>query len=186
MKVLPTTLPGVILLELDSFSDERGRFMETFQSQRYRDLHIGTGLEFLQDNLSSSTRGTLRGLHYQLRTPQGKLVHVTRGEIFDVAVDIRQGSPMFGYWFGTLLSAENRRQLWIPPGFAHGFYVTSESADVVYKVTAAYRPDDQHSIRWDDDDLEIDWPLGNTAPLLSAADAAASAFKTAALPTCGQ
>ena len=119
MKLLPTTLPGVVLLELDVFGDQRGRFMETFRRDRYLEHGVGVGCEFVQDNFSSSVRGTLRGLHYQLARPQGKLVHVTRGEVFDVAVDIRRGSPTFGAWFGALLSADNHHQMWIPPGFAH-------------------------------------------------------------------
>lgn len=182
MQSLPTTIPGVVLLELDTYGDARGRFMETFRRDRYRELGIGTGLEFVQDNFSSSIRGTLRGLHYQLQHPQGKLVHVTRGEVFDVAVDIRVGSPTFGRWFGTLLSAENHRQMWIPPGFAHGFLVTSEEADFAYKVTANYAPTDERSIAWDDPELAITWPL-DSAPILSKRDAAASRFRDADLPT---
>lgn len=183
MKTLPTTLPGVVLLELDVYGDHRGRFMETFRRERYLELGIGVGLEFVQDNFSSSARGILRGLHHQLRNPQGKLVHVTRGEVFDVAVDIRRGSPTFGKWFGALLSAENHRQMWIPPGFAHGFYVTSEQADFAYKVTATYAPDDERPIRWDDPDLAIDWPLGGIAPTLSKRDEAAPRLRDAELPT---
>jgi dTDP-4-dehydrorhamnose 3,5-epimerase len=186
MKPLPTTLPGVVLLELDVFGDARGRFMETFRRDRYLDAGVGVGCEFVQDNFSSSIQGTLRGLHYQLRQPQGKLVHVTRGEVFDVAVDIRRGSPSFGAWFGALLSAENHRQMWIPPGFAHGFVVTSESADFAYKVTANYAPDDDRSIRWDDPALAIAWPRvwpAAGAPLLSKRDVAAPALADAELPT---
>jgi dTDP-4-dehydrorhamnose 3,5-epimerase len=180
MKTLPTTLPGVVLLELDVFGDHRGRFMETFRRDRYREF--GIDLEFVQDNFSSSTKGILRGLHYQLHHPQGKLVHVTRGEVFDVAVDIRKGSPTFGQWFGTILSADNHRQMWVPPGFAHGFLVTSEQADFVYKVTANYAPADERGIAWNDPQLAIAWPIAGE-PTLSKKDAAAPLFHDAELPT---
>lgn len=179
MKALPTTLPGLVLLELDAFGDARGRFMETYRRPRY--LEAGIDAEFVQDNFSSSVRGTLRGLHYQLRSPQGKLVHVTRGAVFDVAVDIRAGSPTFGHWFGTELSAENHRQLWIPPGFAHGFVVTSAEADFAYKCTAIYDPGDDRSIRWNDPALAIAWPLDGE-PLLSKRDASAPLLREAELP----
>lgn len=181
MKPLPTSLPGLVLLELAVFGDHRGRFMETFRRDRYLEHGIGVGLEFVQDNFSSSARGTLRGLHYQLQHPQGKLVHVTRGEVFDVAVDIRRGSPTFGRWFGTLLSGDNHRQLWIPPGFAHGFLVTSDQADFAYKVTASYAPADERSLAWDDPELAIAWPVTG-APTLSGRDAAAATLRTAELP----
>jgi dTDP-4-dehydrorhamnose 3,5-epimerase len=181
MKALPTTLPGVVLLELDVFGDHRGRFMETFRRDRYLEHGIGVGLEFVQDNFSSSAKGILRGLHYQLQHPQGKLVHVTRGEVWDVAVDVRTGSPTFGKWFGTLLSADNHRQMWIPPGFAHGFIVTSEQADFSYKVTANYVPDDEKAIAWNDPELAIAWPLDGE-PTLSKRDTAAPKLKAAELP----
>lgn len=181
MQALPTTLPGVVLLELDVFGDHRGRFMETYRRDRYLELGVGVGLEFVQDNFSSSAKGILRGLHYQLEHPQGKLVWVTRGEVFDVAVDIRRGSPTFGVWFGTTLSADNHRQLWIPPGFAHGFLVTSEQADFAYKVTATYAPEDERSLRWDDPELAIVWPLDG-APTLSRRDLAAPGLRDAQLP----
>ena len=181
MQVLPTTLPGVVLVELDVFDDARGRVMETFQRDRYRELGIGVGREFVQDTWASSGTGTLRGLHYQLHQPQGKLVHVTRGEVFDVAVDIRAGAPSFGAWFGTVLSADNHRQMWIPPGFAHGFLVTSEQADVTYKVTATYAPADARAIAWNDPELAIAWPLAGE-PTLSARDRAAPSLRTATLP----
>jgi dTDP-4-dehydrorhamnose 3,5-epimerase len=180
MKTLPTTLPGVVLLELDVFGDHRGRFIETFRRDRYREF--GIDLEFVQDNFSSSTKGILRGLHYQLHQPQGKLVHVTRGEVFDVAVDIRRGSPTFGRWFGTTLSAENHRQMWVPPGFAHAFLVTSDQADFVYKVTANYAPADERGIAWNDPQLAIAWPIAGE-PTLSKKDAAAPLFRDAELPT---
>jgi dTDP-4-dehydrorhamnose 3,5-epimerase len=179
MKVLPTTLPGVQLFELDVFGDHRGRFMETFRRDRYREH--GIALEFVQDNFSSSAHGILRGLHYQLEHPQGKLVHVTYGEVFDVAVDIRIGSPNFGQWFGTLLSAENVRQMWIPPGFAHGFVVTSERADFVYKATANYAPSDERSLAWNDPQLAIAWPIEGE-PVLSGRDRAAATVANAELP----
>jgi len=179
MKTLATTLPDVVLLELDVFGDTRGRFMETYRLSRYRE--VGIAAEFVQDNFSSSVRGTLRGLHYQLRSPQGKLVHVTRGAVFDVAVDIRVGSPAFGRWFATELSADNHRQLWIPPGFAHGFLVTSDTADFAYKCTAIYDPSDDRSIRWNDPELAIAWPLDGE-PLLSKRDVAAPPLREAELP----
>jgi dTDP-4-dehydrorhamnose 3,5-epimerase len=182
MIIIATTLPGVVLLELDVHGDHRGRFLETFRCDRYRDLGIGVGLDFVQDNFSSSVRGTLRGLHYQLQHPQGKLVHVTRGEVFDVAVDIRSGSPTFGRWFGAILSADNHRQLWIPPGLAHGFLATSAEADFVYKVTAPHVSDDDRAIAWDDPELAIAWPLAGIEPLLSARDRAAPRLRQAALP----
>lgn len=182
MKTLPTTLPGVVLLELDVFGDHRGRFMETFRRDRYLELGIGVGLDFVQDNFSSSAKGILRGLHYQLQHPQGKLVWVTRGEVFDVAVDIRRGSPTFGQWFGATLSADNHRQLWVPPGFAHGFLVTSEQADFCYKVTANYAPADERGIAWNDPQVAVAWPLAG-APTLSKKDAAAPTLDRAELPS---
>ncbi|HET9620117.1 MAG TPA: dTDP-4-dehydrorhamnose 3,5-epimerase [Kofleriaceae bacterium] len=182
MKVLPTSLPGVVLLELAVASDARGRVMETFHRDRYR--AAGVACDFVQDNFSSSVAGVLRGLHFQRARPQGKLVHVTRGAVFDVAVDLRRGSPDFARWFGATLSADNRRQLWIPPGFAHGFVVTSAHADVVYKLSAPYDPDDDHAIRWDDPALAIAWPRAwpGDAPVLSPRDAAAPRLADAALP----
>jgi dTDP-4-dehydrorhamnose 3,5-epimerase len=179
MKQLPTTLPGVVLLELDVFGDHRGRFMETFRVDRYRE--VGIDLPFVQDNFSSSAKGILRGLHYQLRNPQGKLVHVTRGEVFDVAVDIRKSSPSFGKWFGAVLSADNHLQMWIPPGFAHGFLVTSEHADFAYKCTATYSPDDERGVAWNDPDLAIAWPLAGE-PTLSNKDLAAPRLRDADVP----
>ena len=156
--------------------------METFRRDRYHEL--GVVADFVQDNFSSSVYGTLRGLHYQLRQPQGKLVHVTRGEVFDVAVDIRRGSPTFGKWFGARLSVG--RQMWIPPDFAHGFFVMSESADFAYKCTAAYAPNDERTIAWDDPELAIMWPTStwptSRKPMLSARDAAAPNLLDAELP----
>jgi dTDP-4-dehydrorhamnose 3,5-epimerase len=176
MKTLPTTLPGVVLLELDVHADARGRFVELFRREDYAAL--GMREEFVQDNVASSARGSLRGLHYQHAHPQGKLVCVTHGEVFDVAVDLRRGAATFGQWFGCLLSADNARQLWVPPGFAHGFLATSERADVVYKCTAYYAPGDERAVRWDDAELGIAWPLDG-APTLSAKDAAAPSFAQA-------
>jgi dTDP-4-dehydrorhamnose 3,5-epimerase len=182
MKTLETAIPGVVLLELQAFGDERGKFMETFRRDRYREVGIGVGLEFVQDNYSSSTKGVLRGLHQQVKHPQGKLVMVTRGEVWDVAVDVRRGSPTFGKHVGTVLSAENRRQLWVPPGFAHGFLTLSDHADFIYKCTDVYRPDDERPIRWDDPDLAIPWPLGGMTPIISGKDRAAALLRDAELP----
>jgi dTDP-4-dehydrorhamnose 3,5-epimerase len=173
VNVTQTPLPGVLLVEVKAFGDDRGYFMETFRASRY--ATAGIPGPFVQDNFSSSRRGILRGLHYQLRHPQGKLVHVTRGAIFDVAADIRTGSPSFGKWFGAVLSADNHHQLWVPGGFAHGFLVLSETADVNYKVTADYDPTDDCAIVWNDPTLAIAWPKidGLDAPTLSGKDAAA-------------
>ncbi|MGD8913340.1 MAG: dTDP-4-dehydrorhamnose 3,5-epimerase [Candidatus Thiodiazotropha sp.] len=169
MKVIPQKIPEVLLLEPSVFEDERGFFYESY-NQRAFDEAVGQPVTFVQDNHSGSVKGTLRGLHYQLAPhSQGKLVRITAGEVFDVAVDIRRGSPNFGQWVGEYLSAENRRQLWIPLGFAHGFLVTSEEAEFQYKCTDFYAPDYEASIRWDDPDLSIDWPLAR-APLVSAKD----------------
>ncbi len=181
MKTLPTTLPGVVMIELDVFGDHRGRFMETYRRDRYVEHGIGVGVEFVQDNFSSSPQGILRGLHYQLHHPQGKLVHVTRGEVFDVVVDLRRGSPTFKQSFGTTLSADNHRQIWVPPGFAHGFLVLSEQADFAYKVTANYDPSDERAVMWNDPELAIAWPIAG-APTLSKKDAAAASLRTAELP----
>lgn len=184
MKVTETAIPGVLLIEPKVFGDDRGFFLETFHAQRYADAGIPG--PFVQDNYSRSAKGTLRGLHFQEPQPQGKLVQVVAGAVFDVAVDIRRGSPTFGKWVGVELSAENRRQLWVPPGFAHGFCVTSESADFQYKCTALYAPQNERSILWNDPDLGITWPLSGD-PKLSAKDAAAPRLKDAPLlPTYGK
>lgn len=179
MKATPTAIPDVIVLEPRVFGDERGFFFESFNARAFTEA---TGLErdFVQDNHSRSQRGVLRGLHYQLQSAQGKLVRVVQGEVFDVAVDIRRNSPTFGRWVGVHLSAENKRQLWIPEGFAHGFLVLSESAECLYKTTDYYAPEHERCIRWNDPDLAIDWPLKD-APQLSAKDQAGSAFKDADL-----
>jgi dTDP-4-dehydrorhamnose 3,5-epimerase len=178
VKVTPTDIPDVLLLEPAVHRDTRGFFLETWHATRY--VGAGIGLPFVQDNHSRSVCGTLRGLHYQVIRPQGKLVTVVNGEIFDVAVDLRRASPTFGRWAGVVLSDENQRQLWVPPGFAHGFYVTSESADVMYKFTDYYAPEHDRTLRWDDADVGIAWPLvGGRRPLLSPKDAAGPAFRDA-------
>ena len=156
MKVIPTAHPEVLLVEPDVFPDPRGFFMETFHAKKFAEA--GLPAEFLQDNHSHSVRGVLRGLHYQLRHPQGKLVRVVNGEVLDVAVDIRKGSPRFGQWVSALLSAENQRQLYVPPGFAHGFCTLSEQADFLYKCTDLYAHGDEYGIAWDDPDIAIEWP----------------------------
>jgi dTDP-4-dehydrorhamnose 3,5-epimerase len=175
--VTATALPGVLLLAPRFFADARGSFYESYNDAAFT---AATGLErrFVQDNHSTSVRGVLRGLHYQLVRPQGKLVRVVRGEVFDVAVDLRRASPTFGRWVGVRLSAEDRRQLWVPEGFGHGFVVTSESAEVLYKTTEYWLPEHERSIRWDDPALGIDWPLDG-APLLAAKDAAAPGLDAA-------
>lgn len=179
MLAIPTELTGVLVLEPKIFGDARGYFMESFNSQTFFTL-TGCSAPMVQDNHSRSGHGVLRGLHYQLPPKmQGKLVRVVRGEIFDVAVDLRRESPTFGRWAGVVLSEDNHRQLWIPPGFAHGFYVTSAIADVIYKVTAHYDPDSDRCIRWNDPDIGIDWPLGDREPLLSSKDTVASKFQDA-------
>jgi len=156
MNILPTDHPEVLLIEPDVFNDPRGFFMETFHTKKFAEAGLPT--EFLQDNHSHSVRGVLRGLHYQLQHPQGKLVRVVNGEVLDVAVDIRKGSPRFGQWVSALLSAENRRQLYVPPGFAHGYCTVSEQADFLYKCTDVYTPGDEYGIAWDDPALAIEWP----------------------------
>jgi dTDP-4-dehydrorhamnose 3,5-epimerase len=181
MKVVPTTLPGVMVIEPRVFRDERGWFVETFLRERYAGAGIAEDADLVQDNMSSSRQRVLRGLHYQLTRPQGKLLHVTRGEIFDVAVDIRRGSPTFGRWVGTKLSAADHRQLWIPPGFAHGFFVLSDAAEVSYKCTAQYDPGDSRAIRWNDPELAIAWPFDGD-PIVSRTDAAAPYLRDAELP----
>lgn len=182
MKVAPTALPEVLLLEPRVFGDSRGFFLESW-NQRTFDEAAGAPVRFVQDNQSRSVRGVLRGIHYQLTQPQGKLVRVTSGRVFDVAVDLRRSSPRCGRWVGVELDAESHRQLWIPPGFGHGFVVLSESADFLYKTTDYYAPADERAIAWNDPQLAIDWPLqaiGGT-PSLSARDAAAAAFGKAEL-----
>jgi dTDP-4-dehydrorhamnose 3,5-epimerase len=181
MKVSQTELEGVLLVEPRVFGDGRGWFVETYQRDRYREHGIAIDHDFVQDNHSSSTRGTLRGLHYRLRRPQGKLVWVTRGSVRDVVVDIRPTSPAFCRWIAVELSADNLHQLWVPPGFAHGFLVTSDVADVQYKVTSNYDADDERTIAWNDPRLAIAWePVGD--PILSVRDRAAPQLRDAELP----
>jgi dTDP-4-dehydrorhamnose 3,5-epimerase len=170
MEFRKTALEGVLVIEPDVFRDARGFFLETYHLERYR--RGGLAEAFVQDNHSRSIRGTLRGLHAQLRRPQGKLVRAVAGEVFDLAADVRRGSPTFGRWHGEVLSADNFRQLYVPPGFVHGFYVLSENAEVEYKVTGFFDRDDEFVVAWDDPHLAIEWPLAG-APLLSERDAAA-------------
>ncbi|MCX7673830.1 MAG: dTDP-4-dehydrorhamnose 3,5-epimerase [Thiobacillaceae bacterium] len=176
MRVIETRLPGVLILEPKVFGDARGFFLESYNERTFAELGLPT--RFVQDNHSRSARGVLRGLHYQIRQPQGKLVRVVRGAVFDVAVDLRRGSPTFGRWEGVELSEHNQRMLWVPPGFAHGFYVLSELADFLYKTTDFYAPEHERAIRWDDPDLAIAWPLAGE-PLLSAKDRAAPSLREA-------
>lgn len=179
MNIIPTALSEVLIVEPKVFGDDRGFFLESFNQRRWQEL---TGLEttFVQDNHSRSTKGVLRGIHYQIQQPQGKLVRVVAGEVFDVAVDLRRSSPTFGRWVGVVLSSENKRLLWVPAGFGHGFVVVSESADFLYKTTDYYSPEHERCIRWDDPDIGIDWPAG-VAPKLSAKDAEGTPFAEAEL-----
>jgi dTDP-4-dehydrorhamnose 3,5-epimerase len=170
MNILKTALPEVLISEPKVFGDERGFFFENFNHRLFQEK-TGLSLTFVQDNHSRSAKNVLRGLHYQIKQPQGKLVRVAVGEVFDVAVDVRKSSPTFGKWAATVLSAENKRQLWIPPGFAHGFLVISESADFLYKTTDYYAPEYERSILWNDPDIGIDWPLKGE-PILAAKDRA--------------
>ena len=170
MKTIETALPGVLIIEPRLFEDARGFFLESWNARAFARA-TGVDLSFVQDNHSRSRRGVLRGLHYQIRQPQGKLVRVVRGAIFDVAVDLRKSTPTFGRWFGTELTEDNHRQLWVPPGFGHGFLVLSESADVLYKATDYYAPEHERSLLWNDPAVGIDWPLDGIEPLLSAKDA---------------
>lgn len=169
MKVIDTNIPDVKIIEPAVFGDERGFFMETWSQKKFEELVTGKPTSFVQDNHSKSKLGILRGLHFQTENTQGKLVRVTSGEVFDVAVDIRKGSATYGQWAGVYLSAENKRQLWVPEGFAHGFYVTSDEAEFVYKCTDYYNPNAEVSIRWDDKDLAIEWPI-KSEPTLSDKD----------------
>lgn len=183
MKVTPTAIPEVLVLEPRVFGDARGFFLESFNRRAFR-AAAGSDPDFVQDNHSRSARGVLRGLHYQVRQPQGKLVRVVRGAVFDVAVDIRRGSPTFGRWAGVELSEENQRQLWVPEGFAHGFVVLSESADFLYKTTDYYAPEHERCIAWNDPDLAIAWPLGQhgiAEPQLSAKDRQGTPLRSAEL-----
>jgi len=170
MQMTPTAIPEVVMIEPKLFQDDRGFFLETFQANKYK--AAGITLPMVQDNHSGSRQGVLRGLHYQIHKPQGKLVSVIAGEVFDVAVDLRRSSPTFGRWVGVTLSADNHRQLWVPIGFAHGFYVLSEWAEVIYKVTDFYDPSSERTLIWNDPEVGVHWPLqvGRT-PLLSPKDA---------------
>jgi dTDP-4-dehydrorhamnose 3,5-epimerase len=175
MKATKTKIADVILLEPKVFGDERGFFFESFNHQVFEQA-TGVKTQFVQDNHSKSAKGVLRGLHYQVENAQGKLVRVTQGEVFDVAVDIRKSSPTFGQWVGEILSAENKRQLWVPAGLAHGFLVLSETAEFLYKTTEYYAPAHERCIAWDDATLAIDWPLTGLVPQLSAKDQTGAAF----------
>lgn len=177
MNATELALPGVFLIEPRVYGDDRGFFYESFNHVKFEQA-IGRQVSFVQDNHSRSARNVLRGLHYQIQQPQGKLVRVVHGEVFDVAVDLRRGSPTFGRWVGEILSGQNKRQLWVPEGFAHGFVVLSDSADFLYKTTAYYAPEHERCIIWDDVDLGIEWPL-ETPPVLSAKDAMGVRFTEA-------
>lgn len=177
LTVIPTALPEVLIIEPKVFGDARGFFFESYNERAFEEA-TGIKRSFVQDNHSRSARNVLRGLHYQIQNPQGKLVRVTAGEVFDVAVDIRRSSPNFGKWVGVSLSAENKRQLWIPEGFAHGFLVVSDSAEFLYKTTDYYAPEFERSLLWNDPDIGIQWPLDVT-PLLAAKDQAASSLSHA-------
>lgn len=177
MNVVKTDIPDLLILEPTVFEDQRGFFMETFRQSWFDDL--GVDVDFVQHNHSASVKGVLRGLHYQRNSPQGKLVRAVAGEIFDVAVDIRAGSATYGRWFGVTLSAKNKRQLYVPPGFAHGFLVMSDSAECEYKCTDYYDPNDQGEILWSDPDLNIEWPCAD--PILSAKDSCAPLLKNLVL-----
>lgn len=170
MNLLPTSIADVVIIEPKVFGDERGFFFESFNERRFQEaVGVPLSLRFVQDNHSKSAKNVLRGLHYQIYQPQGKLVRVIAGEVFDVAVDIRRSSPTFGKWVGAVLSAENKRQMWVPAGFAHGFLVTSESAEFLYKTTDYWAPEHERSIAWNDPAIGIEWPI-EEAPVLSAKD----------------
>lgn len=174
LNVIRTDIPDVLIIEPKVFGDDRGFFFESFNAQQF-EASTGVKRTFVQDNHSRSARNVLRGLHYQIQHPQGKLVRVIAGEVYDVAVDLRKSSPTFGKWVGITLSAENKRQLWVPEGFAHGFIVMSEYAEFLYKTTDYWHPEHERSIVWDDPDLAIEWPITNQ-PLLAAKDAAGQRF----------
>lgn len=180
MIATPLTIPDVVLLEPKVFSDERGFFFESFNQKIFNAL-MGREITFVQDNHSLSAKNVLRGLHYQIEQPQGKLVRVIQGEIFDVAVDLRKSSPSLGKWVSARLSSNNKQQLWIPAGFAHGFIVLSETAEVLYKTTDYYAPTSEKTILWDDTQLSIDWPLNGSSPIISNKDRQAVQFKHAPL-----
>ncbi len=177
MRVLPTVIPEVLVIEPKVFGDDRGFFFESFNLKAFREAS-GLDVDFVQDNHSKSAKHVLRGLHYQIRQAQGKLVRVVQGEVFDVAVDLRKNAKTFGQWVGIHLSAENKRQFWVPPGFAHGFVVLSETAEFLYKTTDYYAPEHERCIVWNDPDLGIDWPIDGE-PRLSAKDAVGTPFAAA-------
>ena len=182
MKAIETKIPGLLIIEPKVFGDERGFFFESYNEQAFNEA-TGVSPRFVQDNHSKSVKGVLRGLHYQLPPKaQGKLVRVVQGEVFDVAVDIRKGSPTYGQWVGEILSADNKKQLWIPPGFAHGFLTLSDTAEFLYKTTDYWSPEHERAILWNDATLGIDWPLNGLQPTLAAKDAAAVAFGAAEIP----
>ena len=177
MKITPTAIPDLLIIEPKVFGDERGFFFESFNKKVFKEL-TGVSDEFVQDNHSRSTKGVLRGLHYQIKQPQGKLVRVVRGEVFDVAVDLRKSSETFGQWQGVRLSAENKRQFWVPPGFAHGFVVLSDTAEFLYKTTDYYAPEYERCLKWNDADLAIDWHY-EKEPMISEKDTRGFVFKEA-------
>lgn len=178
MNVIQTKIPDLLILEPKVFGDSRGFFMESFNAKTFKEV-TGVEAQFVQDNHSRSSKGVLRGLHYQMKQPQGKLVRVARGKVYDVAVDMRKSSPTFGQWVGVELSEENHRQFWVPAGFAHGFVVLSDSADFLYKTTDYYAPEHERCVIWNDATLSIDWQLGDIEPLLSGKDKAGAAFSDA-------
>lgn len=178
MNIIPTAIADLLIIEPKVFGDDRGFFFESFNQRRFAEL-TGIDAEFVQDNHSRYARHVLRGLHYQIQHPQGKLVRVVAGEVFDVAVDIRKSSPTFGQWVGVNLSAENKRMLWIPPGFAHGFVVLSDTAEFLYKTTDYWAPEFERCILWNDAELAIDWKLGEAMPVLSAKDQAGKPLREA-------
>ena len=177
MRIVPTAIPDLLVIEPRVFGDERGFFLESWNAAAFREA--GLDLAFVQDNHSRSAKGVLRGLHYQKLDPQGKLVRVVAGSAFDVAVDLRRGSPTFGQWAGVTLTALNKTMFWVPPGFAHGFLSLEDDTDVLYKCTAPYAAADEHAVWWDDPAIGIDWPLGGIVPQLSARDRAGVAFADA-------
>ena len=177
MNIISTSIPDVFLIEPRVFQDERGFFLESYQKNKFREA--GIDVDFVQDNHSKSCHGTLRGLHYQLQQPQGKLVRVIAGEVFDVSLDVRRHSPTFGQWVGTYLSAENKKMLWMPAGFAHGFYVTSAEAEVIYKASDYYAPEWERCILWNDPAINIQWPVEGELPILSTKDLKGKLLKEA-------
>ena len=180
MKVISTEIPDVLIIEPQVFGDARGFFYESYNAKKFKEL-TGLDVNFVQDNHSRSQKNVLRGLHYQIKQPQGKLVRVIAGEVFDVAVDLRKSSPTFGQWVGVNLSAENNRQMWIPEGFAHGFVVLSESAEFLYKTTDYWAPEHERCIAWNDPDININWPINTDEPSLSAKDKLGKSMKEAEL-----